>query len=128
MDEPLLKKLCIAGSILSLFLVFVMCSIVQPAEMDICGLSAAHVGKAVSVEGTVESVRTTEGGDVFFTLASGGCEVSVVLWRDTAAAMSMTGNGTNFIAVNSTVRVSGSVEAYRGRLQIAVSRPSVDVM
>jgi RecJ-like exonuclease len=127
MDEPTLKKICVGGSILSLVLVFVLCSLIQPLETDICSLSAAHIGKTVSVEGVVEKVSNFTGDNLFFTLARDGCEVKVVVWKDALMAMSITGKDALGIKANSTVKLSGNVEVYRGSLQIAVSRPSVEV-
>jgi RecJ-like exonuclease len=127
MDEPFLKRLCIAGSILSLIGIFVLCTLIQPLEIGICSLSAEHRGKTVSVEGEVEDISNSTDGNFFFTLSRDGCEVKVVMWKDAAYAMSITGKDAGSITVNSTVKVSGEVEVYRGSLQIAVSRPSVEV-
>jgi|WetSurMetagenome_2_1015567.scaffolds.fasta_scaffold736609_1 hypothetical protein len=127
MDEPLLRKVCIIGSIVSLVFVFVLCSLLQPIETDICGLSPAHIGKTVSVEGeTLEASNFTD-GNVFFTLSRNGCEVKVVVWKDAILAMSLSGKGIGALKPNATVKVSGDVEVYRGNLQIAVSRPSVEM-
>lgn len=124
MEERQLKRLCIAGSLLSLLCIFILSHAVQPEEADICSLSAEYIGKVVSVGGTVTDTFTDE-GNVFFTLAGGGCEVRAVLWNATASAMSLRGEDPGGIAENAAVKITGSVEVYRGNIQIVVLRPSL---
>jgi exonuclease VII large subunit len=128
MDEPFLKRICIAGSVVSLALIFVLCSLLQPLETGICSLSPEHIGKTVSVEGEVADISNFTDGSLFFTLSRDGCEVKVVMWKDAVSAMSIMGSDAGSIKANSTVKVSGDVEVYRGSLQIVVSRPSVEVL
>lgn len=124
MDERLLKRLCVAGSIMSLICIFILSYMVQPTETELCSLSSSHVGKMVSVSGTVGRVTVSE-GNFFFVLSDGGCEVRAVMWKDTASAMAMRGEDPHIISENATVSISGNVEVRGGALQVVVSRPSV---
>lgn len=125
MDERLLKRLCIVGSLLSLVCIFILSYVVQPQETEVCALSAGHVGKMVSVSGTVGRVTLSE-GNFFFTLSDSGCEVRAVMWKDTASAMSMRGADPHVVSENANISISGNVEARAGALQIVVSRPPVE--
>jgi len=126
MDDTHVKTLSVTGSIASVVALYLFVGMVFPEGMNICSIDAGSLGSVVTVEGSVSEVLHTN-GNVFFTLADGGCEIKVVLWSDVVSALSMNGLDAASIGVNDTISVTGVVQSGSGRLQLVPVRPSVSL-
>ena len=77
----------------------------------------SYVGKIVNVTGQVRGVFRN-GGHVFFTLQDETGSVKVVLWEDTLDALKIKGVDIESIKDGAHINIVGSVQIYRGELEV----------
>ncbi|MCD6496109.1 MAG: exodeoxyribonuclease VII large subunit [Candidatus Aenigmarchaeota archaeon] len=124
MKERQLKIFCIAGSILSLAALYIFVLAAVSEDVSVCDLSTEHMGKTVTVSGTVSAVSESN-GNIFFTLSDSGCEIDVVLWDSVRRALEQKMNVSSVLSLNRKITVTGPVEIHRGLLQIVPGRPEI---
>lgn len=107
-DETLLKvSLIVAG--LGLTGLFLLSSSSQPNTMAVAQLDDSMFNQRVQVSGTATSVKTTDEGHTFFTLADETGKISVVAFASAKLQAPQEGSKTT---------VMGRLQEYKGQSEI----------
>ena len=97
---------------------FMVCISMQAIAAPIPAADAAsHVGQSATVEGTVSEVYTSRRGDTFIDMNGTypNETFSGVIFADEASAV-----GDVHSLENKTIRLTGTIQTYRGRPEIIV--------
>ena len=81
--------------------------------------AAQHVGQTVSVEGTITKVFKSKNGNTFLNFGGDYPDVTFVVWIPQDAPEAADPNLTNL--QGKKVKISGTVQLYRGKPEIKVS-------
>ncbi len=77
--------------------------------------AAQHLGQAVSVEGTITKVFKSKNGNTFLNFGGNYPDVTFVVWIPEAAEPGL------ISLLGKKVKVSGTIQLYRGKPEIKVS-------
>ncbi|MFH0863169.1 MAG: hypothetical protein V1875_09110 [Candidatus Altiarchaeota archaeon] len=114
-DSMLHLALCV--SIFGLVIIAYISPSIRPPVSHISDLEASSVEKAVLFEGGVTKTHAFKGGSVLLTVSEGGSSVDVFVPATHAKG---------FISSSWTgrhVKVTGTVQLYRGKLEVVVDNP-----
>lgn len=120
MKESFLIKVCITGSIAGLVSLYFISFMIVPEEIGPGELSPEFLGRKVRLSGTVQELRTHPSGHVFFELADETGSADVVIWEDKAEQLLLSGVNVSKIENGVGMEVTGSVEYYKGNLQVVI--------
>ncbi len=123
MKESSLNRFCLLGAVIGILLLYVYSFFGLQNEIMIGEIDSSMVGSAVNVSGKAVGVYFHKDGHVFFTLDDGTGEIKVVLWKDVAMQMELT--GSKRIRNNRTLNIEGRVEKYKGELELIPSARGV---
>lgn len=123
MKESSLNRFCLIGAIAGIVLLYVYSFFGVQNEIMIGEIDSSMVGSAVNVSGKAEGVYFHKDGHVFFTLNDGTGEIKVVLWKDVAAQLELT--GSRRIRNNKTLNIEGRIEKYKDELELIPSARGV---
>lgn len=101
-----------AFSMIGLFLLFIISSAMEPAEVGIKEIGYDDVGRYVRVRGIVSSVYYHPDGHVFLTLRDLEGKIKVVIFSDVARDLEL--RESDIITIN------GFVDYYHGELELIV--------
>ncbi len=88
----------------------------EPQRLRIAELGDEHLGKFISVEGTVASTYTRN-GNLFATLCSGPC-VRIVVFKSLLPQLSTHESNLYLLKKGDRVRVAGTLSQYQGEYEI----------
>ena len=109
--------LALAASVLGLLLITFIAPSVKPPLSSLSDVSASSLEKTVRLEGTVSRAHAFEGGSMILTLSDSESDVDVYLPYDVAAELK------DILSEGSVVELTGTVQMYKGRLEVVVERP-----
>jgi DNA/RNA endonuclease YhcR with UshA esterase domain len=121
--ESSLNRFCLIGAIVGIALLYAYSFFGVHEEMRIDDIDSSMVGSAVNVSGRAEDVYFHGDGHVFFTLNDGTGEIKVVLWKDVAMQLELT--GSRRIRDNKSLNIEGRIEKYKGELELIPSARGV---
>jgi DNA/RNA endonuclease YhcR with UshA esterase domain len=110
--------LALALSIFGLVLIAYVSPSIRPPLSRIPDIGASSLEKAVLFRGEISQTHVFKGGSMILTVSEGGASVDVFVPSTIAKgykASSLTGK---------RVMVSGTVQLYRGKVEVAVENPS----
>jgi DNA/RNA endonuclease YhcR with UshA esterase domain len=81
--------------------------------------AAQHVGQTVSVEGTITKVFKSKNGNTFLNFGGNYPDVTFVVWIPQDASEAADPSVTNL--QGKKVKISGTIQLYRGKPEIKVS-------
>jgi len=113
----MMLQLALALSILGLILIAYVSPTIRPPASSVSDISTYSLEKTVRVIGNVNRTHTFKGGAVILALSDGKSTLDVYLSRDAAAGL----NATKL--AGRRVEASGTVQLYRGKLELSVERP-----
>ena len=119
MTENNIITLCGIGSVISIVaLYFISLSLVYPAT-DIGEITGHMTGSVVNITGDVKSIYVHQDGHMFVDMEDDTGEIRVILWKNILDELEMSGlNTTESIDEGSVLEVTGTVNLYRGTLEI----------
>ena len=117
MNERSMAKISATGSVFCIILIYLLTLSVSSLHVKIGELDKSYTGKIVNVTGQVRGVFRN-GGHVFFTLQDETGSVKVVLWEDTLDALKIKGVDIESIKDGAHINIVGSVQIYRGELEV----------
>jgi DNA/RNA endonuclease YhcR with UshA esterase domain len=121
--ESSLNRFCLIGAIIGILLLYAYSFFGVQDEIGIGEIDSGMVGSVVNVSGRAEGVYFHKDGHVFFTLDDGTGEIKVVLWKDVAMQLELT--GSRRIRNNKTLNIEGRIEKYKGELELIPSAKGV---
>ena len=83
--------------------------------MHIGDIDSMVIGSNVNVTGNAKDVYKHRDGHVFFTLDDGTGQIKVVIWKDVAKQLEISGS---MIRKNKTINIEGRIEEYKGELEL----------
>jgi len=114
--ESSLNKFCFIGAIIGIILLYFYSFTLVQNQIDIGEIDSGTVGSTVNVSGKVEDVYFHRDGHVFFTLDDGTGDIKVILWKDVAKQLEL--SGSDRIRNNKTITIEGKIEKYKGELEL----------
>ncbi len=110
-------QLALAMSLLGLMIIAYVSPTIRPPASAVSDISPYSLEKSVRVVGNVNRTHTFKGGAVILALSDGRSTLDVYLSRDAAAGLNVTA------LFGRRVEASGTVQLYRGKLELVVERP-----
>lgn len=104
---------CAITSVCGIAALYILSSTFEPPQLEISEVTKVMVGDTVTVSGILESHNYHKDGHLFMTISDGTGSMRVTVFSDLAARID-----PDDVLDGSSVRVTGSVDEYRGRLQV----------
>lgn len=120
MKESFLIKVCLAGSVTGIVILYFLSFMIVPEEINSGELGQQHLGMNVKLSGTVQELRIHPSGHIFFELSDGTGSADVVIWEDKAEQLSLSGVNVSRISNGITMEITGTAELYKGSVQVVV--------
>lgn len=111
--------ICLSTSLAGLFMIYLAASNSEPEMLEIGDLSQESVGRVVTIEGQIKSKKLHEEGHVFLTISDGGKLIQAPIFSNVAQYMDI-----DSLKEKSGVRITGTVDDYRGQLQVIPRKPN----
>jgi exonuclease VII large subunit len=127
MEERQLKIISILGSVVTLIAIYMFVSFIPVGDVKIGDITRDYSGKMVLVTGMVKNLNVKD-GNAFFTLVDDTGEIRVVIWKDILLELETKGVDFEALEENVTVSVEGSVDVYKGQLEIVLTRPRISII
>jgi len=127
MNEKILMKVSLIGTIGSILALYVVTSQIFSSSMNIGDIDKSFVGKTVNVTGEITSISNNK-GNIFINVKDETGEIKVVLWEDTIKSINANDLDTNKLNKGSKINIIGDVQIYRGEMEIIPIRGSVKIM
>jgi exonuclease VII large subunit len=118
MNENQLLRISFVGTITGLIFLYFIVSQVAYDHVKIDEITGNTIGRMIETEGIVSGLYFHKNGHVFFDLAAGDDKVRTVIWENIVDELSL--KGVDFSKMKNGVKLSikGSVELYKGELEI----------
>jgi RecJ-like exonuclease len=124
MNDRLLTKISIVGSIISVLTIYLLTFQLTSPSVKIGEIDKSFVGKAVNITGEVTSIAENE-GNIFMQVKDETGEIKAVLWEDTIHSIDSSDIGK--MNVGDRINMIGDIQIYRGELEIIPIRGSVNL-
>ena len=111
-------------SLAGLALLAVSAQLSEPQQVRISELGDSHLGKFVSVSGTVSSPYFRN-GSLFAKICSGPC-VRVVVFKSSLPSLSTHGNNLYLLRNGDRLRVAGQLSSYNGEYEIEAEEAEIN--
>lgn len=128
MKEEEMMRICLAGSIIGILVLYFIALYLPSTEMDIGEVTGNVIGSVVKVEGQVEDFYEHRSGHYFFDLADGTGKVRVVVWEQMVEELRLGGVNVSDIRDGARLEITGTVERYRGELELIPIRSQVRII
>ncbi len=125
MDDKTLVKVSLIGSVIGIIVLYFAVLNINSNSVKIGEISGNLVGSVVNVTGTVESVYKHKNGHLFVNLKDETGKIKVVIWSDTVEGMRLAGVNVSEIKKGSKLQVTGTVEMYKGGMEIIPLRSQI---
>lgn len=127
MNEKILMKLSIIGTIISILTLYIITSQIFSSSLNIGNIDKSFVGKTVNITGEITSISNNK-GNIFINVKDETGEIKVVLWEDTIKSININDIDINKLNKGSKVNIIGDVQIYRGEMEIILIRGSIKIM
>ncbi len=117
LSERGLLKISLIGTVIGLVALYFVVGTLVPEEKVIGEISTGSIGAFVEVSGTISEFRQSE-GNIFFTLEDSSGSIKVVLWKNVLDRLVLKGFDLEKLKDGNKVVVEGSVEGYKGEMEI----------
>jgi DNA/RNA endonuclease YhcR with UshA esterase domain len=118
MKEKHLMIICVAGLFLCIAaLYFFTTSMSYSVHVNIGDIGKDWAGKDVNMTGKITNLRRS-GGNIFFDIYDETGKIKVVLWNSTLELMEAGGANPGEIRNGKSVNIVGSVEIYKGEVEV----------
>ena len=114
-DEKL-AKISLVLAVIGIIAIYLSITLLGPEHLEIGSISEKDSGRQVSVNGTINSLSTSN-GNIFIELEDATGSITVVLFERTAR-----GQKAYELQENDSVAVNGQVSIYKSELEIIASK------
>jgi DNA/RNA endonuclease YhcR with UshA esterase domain len=104
-------------SLFGLLLITYISPSIKPPLSKVSDVTASSLEKVVRVEATVSRAHTFKGGSMMLTLADGNSTLDAYLPLNVASEFK------GVVLEEAAVELTGTVQLYKGRLEVVVDRP-----
>ncbi len=126
-DDSKLIKLCIAGAVIGIVILYLFAGTITSNPVKLGEINSNNVGNIVSVSGQVSGLSESS-GNMFFTLKDYTGEVKVVIWSDTLEELELSGFDVKEIKNDVKLGIVGTVEIYKGGLELIPLRSQIKIL
>ena len=120
-------KVSLIGSIIGIIALYIVVINISSVHVKIGEVTGNLVGSIVNVEGEVKDLYEHENGHMFFDLDDGTGRIKVVIWEDVAEELELGGMDTGSIKNGARMQITGTIERYRGELELMPLRSQVRI-
>lgn len=123
MKESSLNRICLIGAVAGIIILYVSSFFFTQEEVNIGDIDEVMVGIKVNVTGRTDDVYFHRDGHVFFTLYDSTGNIRVVVWKDVAKQLEL--SGKKRIRDNITLNLYGEIDRYKGELELIPSAKGI---
>lgn len=105
-------------SLAGLVLIYIAAISLEPKQITISDITAEMEGRKVSTTGHLVEKREHKDGHLFLTIEDNKTKIQVPLFSDLMKKLNDVGITKNDFTLGSTISVEGTLESYKGNLQI----------
>ncbi len=95
--------------------------------MNIGEINKNYIGKTVNLTGKIVELKNSN-GHLFFNLQDETGKIKVILWTDTLELLEINGVNITKIISGAKLNIIGSVQLYKGELEVIPIREQVKLM
>ncbi|MBI4163629.1 MAG: exodeoxyribonuclease VII large subunit [Candidatus Aenigmarchaeota archaeon] len=117
LSERGLLKISLVGTLIGLVALYFVVGTLVPEKKAISEISTDSIGKFVEVNGIISELRQSE-GNIFFKLQGEAGSIKIVLWKNVLDRLVLKGFDLEKIKDGLKIVVEGSVEGYKGEMEI----------
>lgn len=128
MNEKTMLKICLVGSIAGLIALYFITISITPLDVKIGEVTGDLVGNVVNVKGTVTNFYEHNDGHYFFDIRDDTGELKVVLWDNLVEQLRLGGVNVDEIRDGAKLELTGTLEIYKGELELIPLRSQVRIL
>ncbi len=117
LSERGLLKISVVGTLVGLVALYFVVGTLVPDQKSIGEISTGSIGTFVEVNGTISELRQSE-GNMFFKLQDDTGGIKIVLWKNVLGKLILKGFNLEKIKDGSKIEIIGTVEGYKGEMEI----------
>jgi DNA/RNA endonuclease YhcR with UshA esterase domain len=125
MDDRVVIRLCLIGSLVSLAAVYFLGLNLEPPSLKIGEITGSLAGRTVNVTGYASDVFFHRNGHIFFNLQEGEAKVRVVIWESVVEQLRYSGADISSLKNGDLIQIVGTVEMYQGEPELLPVRAQV---
>lgn len=118
LSKNLLMILSLFISIVGLVLIYIAAINIEPEKIAISDITGDMEGRKIIIAGYLVEKRKHEDGHVFLTISDNKTRMQVPLFSDFMSSLNQIGIIADDFHLNDKISVRGTLENYKGRLQI----------
>jgi len=127
MNEKQLIRISILGSVITLILIFIFVSSINPVNVKIGDIGVNDAGKTVNITGVIRNLNM-KNGNVFFTLSDETGEIQIVLWSNVMKELEIKGVNQTSLKDGMSINMEGTIDIYKGQLQIVPAKSGITII
>ena len=126
MHERQLMKISAVGSVLGIIALYILGLNMNYQKVEIGKIDNSMTNKVVKVSGEISSFKA--GKTTFFILKDKTGEIKVVFWEDTLEQLELSGFDLNQLRNDAKAEIVGTVQLYKGELELIPLRGQVKLL
>jgi exonuclease VII large subunit len=124
-NEDKMLRISLIGSILGLLALYFIVLNISSVHVKVGEVTGSFMGNVVKVDGEVKDFYEHRNGHFFFNLEDDTGEIRVVIWEDMIEELRLGGIDVSGIRDGARLEITGTVELYRGELELIPLRSQV---
>jgi DNA/RNA endonuclease YhcR with UshA esterase domain len=124
-ERDRLMKLLLLGSVIGIVALYIVSQNITSPPVNINEALSMANGNVILVNGIVSGVQLHEDGHIFFTLNDDTGSVKVVLWKDVVKQLELNHVNIDEIKNGDRLEITGTIELYRGELELVPLRAQI---
>lgn len=128
MNEERMLRISLIGSILGLIALYFIVLNISSVHVKIGEVTGNLIGSVVEVEGEVKDFYEHKNGHFFFNLKDDTGEIRVAIWENVVEELRLSGVNISEIRNEARMEITGTVELYRGELELIPLRSQVKII
>ena len=126
MNEKVLTKLSMIGTVVSILALYIVTGQILSSNVNIGDIDKSFIGKTVNITGEITSVVNSK-GNIFISIKDETGEIRVILWEDMIKSIN---NEIDISWLNkgSRINIIGDVQTYRGEMEVIPLRGNVKII
>lgn len=121
-------RISLIGSILGLIALYFIVLNISSVHVKIGEVTGKLIGSVVEVEGEVKDFYEHKNGHFFFNLKDDTGEIRVAIWENVVEELRLSGVNISEIRNGARMEITGTVELYRGELELIPLRSQVKII
>lgn len=119
MRESFIMRLCFLGSLIGLFLIFMIVSQLEYSNVKIGSITGEMVGETINITCVVIDKYNHQDGHLFLDAIDETGQIKIVIWSDNVKTLNET------IEKGSIINVIGNIQLYKGEYEVIARKVKV---